>query len=201
VVIFGVSGSGKSTLLKLMTGLFEATEGEVLSDGMPISALGLDVLRPQLGVVMQEDRLLAGTIADNIALFEERIDMERVREVAQAVGIHDEVMRFPMQYNSLVGDMGTSLSSGQKQRVLLARALYRRSCILILDEGTSHLDPEREASVRMTLQKLPITRVIVAHSQAMMEIADRVLLLQAGRLTTLQTPVATSKIGTRADTA
>lgn len=182
VVIFGVSGGGKSTLLKLVTGLFEPTDGEVLFDSLPISALGMNVLRPQLGIVMQEDRLLAGTIAENIALFDKRIDMDCVREAARLCGIHDEVMRFPMQYNSLVGDMGSTLSSGQKQRLLLARALYRKPRVLILDEGTAHLDPTREAKIRDLLRNLPITRVIVAHSPAMAEIADRVLHMDGGEL-------------------
>lgn len=180
VVIFGASGSGKSTLLKLITGLYEPSEGEVLFDGLPISALGLDVLRRKMGVVMQEDRLLAGSIAENIALFDERIDMNHVRECAEATLVHDEIMRFPMQYHSLVGDMGTNLSSGQKQRVLIARALYRRPRMLVLDEGTAHLDPTREAAIRSMLARVSITRVIVAHNPAMAEIADRVIVVQRG---------------------
>ena len=182
VVIFGASGGGKSTLLKLITGLLEPTEGEILFDGLPIAALGLDVLRPQLGVLMQEDALVAGTIADNIALFDERIDMPRVRDAARAAQIEAEVMRFPMQFNSLVGDMGTSLSSGQKQRILLARALYRNPRVLILDEGTAHIDPEREADIRAMLAGLSMTRIIVAHNPAMAEIADRVLRMAGGAL-------------------
>jgi ATP-binding cassette subfamily B protein RaxB len=144
--------------------------------------LGLDVIRRQMGIVMQEEQLLAGSIADNIALFDARIDMERVGECARAALVHEDIMRFPMQYHSLVGDMGTSLSSGQKQRVLIARALYRRPRILILDEGTANLDPKREAGVREMLRALPITRVIVAHSQAMTALGDRVLYMQDGRL-------------------
>lgn len=91
-------------------------------------------------------------------------------------------MRFPMQYNSLVGDMGTSLSSGQQQRVLIARALYRRPRILVLDEGTAHLDPTCAARVHETIRTLPITRIVVAHSHAMAAMADRVFLLKDGTL-------------------
>jgi ATP-binding cassette subfamily B protein RaxB len=182
VVINGASGGGKSTLLKLLVGLYEPTEGEVLFDGLSVEMLGLDVLRRQTGIVMQEDRLLAGSIAENIALFDARIDMKRVQECARATLIHDEVMRFPMQYHSLVGDMGSSLSSGQKQRVLIARALYRRPRVLILDEGTAHLDPQREEGVLEMLRALPITRIIVAHTSAMAEIGDRILHMQDGRL-------------------
>jgi ATP-binding cassette, subfamily B, bacterial CvaB/MchF/RaxB len=196
VVIKGSNGGGKSTLLKLLTGLYEPTEGEVLFDGLSMELLGLDVLRRQMGIVMQEDQLLAGSVAENIALFDPRIDMDRVRECARAALIHDEIMRFPMQYHSLVGDMGTSLSSGQKQRVLMARALYRRPRILILDEGTAHLDPQREAGVREMLRALPITRIIVAHSPAMAELGDRVLEMQDGRLLATEQPATSDERGT-----
>jgi ATP-binding cassette, subfamily B, bacterial CvaB/MchF/RaxB len=182
VALIGASGEGKSTLLKLLTGLYEPTGGEVLIDGRPIRQIGMTALRRQLGVVMQEDQLLAGTIAENIALFDEQIDMERVRLCARCAVIDDEITRFPMQYNSLVGDMGTTLSSGQKQRVLIARALYRHPRILVMDEGTAHLDPAREARVNDLLKGLGITRIVVAHSPAVMRAADRVLELRGGVL-------------------
>ena len=190
VVILGPSGGGKSTLLKLVVGLFEPTKGEVLIDGLSIEAVGLDVLRPQLGVVMQEDRLLAGTIAENIALFDDRIDMDRVRACAKAATVDDEIMRFPMQFNSFVGDMGTSLSSGQKQRVLIARALYRRPRVLVMDEGTAHLDPARDRQIQAMLKEMTITRLVVAHSPAMAAVADRAFVLRDGRLEELQRPAA-----------
>jgi len=190
VCILGPSGGGKSTLLKLVVGLFEPTKGEVLFDGLAIEAIGLDVLRPQLGVVMQEDRLLAGTIAENIALFDDRIDMDRVRACAREAAVDDEIMRFPMQFNSLVGDMGTSLSSGQKQRVLIARALYRKPRILVMDEGTAHLDPVRNQQIQAMLKEMTITRLVVAHSPAMAATADRVLTLRDGAFTELQRSTA-----------
>ena len=190
VVILGPSGGGKSTLLKRVTGWLEPTGGEVLIDGLAVEAIGLDVLRPQLGVVMQEDRLLAGTIAENIALFDDRIDMDRVRACARAAMIDDEIMRFPMQFNSLVGDMGSSLSSGQKQRVLIARALYRRPRVLVMDEGTAHLDPDRDRAVQAMLKEMTITRLVVAHSPAMAAVADRAFVLRDGRLEELQRPTA-----------
>jgi len=182
VAIVGPSGAGKSTLLKLLIGLYEPTAGEVLIDGRAIRTIGPSSLRRQLGVVMQEDQLLAGTIAENIALFDDRIDMERVRFCAKLAAIDTETMATPMQYNSLVGDMGTTLSSGQKQRVMIARALYRDPKILVMDEGTAHLDPAREAQIHAVLQRLPITRIVVAHGAAMMRAADRVLELRDGVL-------------------
>ncbi len=124
----------------------------------------------------------AGTIAENIALFDDQIDMARVRACAVASAIDAEIMAFPMQYNSLVGDMGTTLSSGQKQRVLIARALYREPKILVMDEGTAHLDPAKEAEINRMLKTLGITRIVVAHGQAMMRAADRLLELRGGVL-------------------
>lgn len=182
VAIIGPSGAGKSTLLKLLVGLYEPSEGEVLIDGRTIRILGAAALRRQLGVVMQEDQLLAGTIAENIALFDDRIDMTRVRDCSQLAAIDADIMGFPMQYNSLVGDMGATLSSGQKQRVMIARALYRDPKILVMDEGTAHLDHARETQIHSVLKQLPITRIVVAHGIAMMKAADRVLELRNGVL-------------------
>ncbi len=188
VCILGPSGGGKSTLPKMVVGLFEPTKGEVLFDGLTIEAIGLDTLRSQMGVVMQEDRLLAGTIAENIALFDDWIDMDRVRDCARAAFVEAEIMRFPMQFNSLVGDMGTSLSSGQKQRVLIARAWYRGARMLVLDEGTAHLDQTTAEAIHATLRAQSITRIVVAHSPAMAAAADRVFVLRDGSLAELQRP-------------
>ena len=102
------------------------------------------VYREQVAAVMQEDQLLSGSIADNICFFDPDFDHDKMVTCAQMAGVHDEIMAMPMAYNSLIGDMGSSLSGGQKQRVLLARALYKDPKILFLDEGTAHLDVEKE---------------------------------------------------------
>ncbi|WGL17549.1 peptidase domain-containing ABC transporter [Microbulbifer bruguierae] len=159
--IVGASGCGKTTLLKCMMGLLEPSEGEILVDGQPLKHL--PHYRNQIAGVMQDDQLLTGTIADNIACFEPEIDLQRITTCTQMACIHKEIMQMPMQYNTLVGDMGTSLSGGQKQRIVLARALYRAPRILFMDEATSHLDMANESLVNDHINRLAITRVIVAH--------------------------------------
>ena len=175
VTIMGPSGSGKTTLMKIMLGLLEPTEGEVLIDGLPLSAIGARAYREHVGAVMQEDQLLSGSIADNICFFDPNFDHERMIECARRGGVHNEIMAMPMSYNSLIGDMGSSLSGGQKQRILLARALYRQPRILFLDEGTSQLDVENEKLINRSLRALCITRVSVAHRPEITTGVDRIL--------------------------
>jgi len=116
----------------------------------------------------------------NIFGFDEQIDMGRVRECADLAQIRTDMERMPMGYESLVGDMGSTLSGGQKQRVLIARALYRRPRILILDEGTSHLDLENERAVNAALSQLAITRLVVAHRPETLRAAGKVITLEGG---------------------
>jgi ATP-binding cassette, subfamily B, bacterial CvaB/MchF/RaxB len=175
VTIMGPSGGGKTTLIKIMLGLLEPTSGEVLIDGIPLSTMGPRAYREQVGAVMQEDQLLSGSIADNICFFDPSFDQERMVQCARLAGIHEEIMTMPMTYNSLIGDMGSSLSGGQKQRVLLARALYRQPRILLLDEGTAHLDVENEKYINNSLKGLQMTRISVAHRPEISSGADRIL--------------------------
>ncbi|MCA6117360.1 peptidase domain-containing ABC transporter [Bradyrhizobium sp. WSM 1738] len=179
VTIMGPSGCGKTTLVKIMLGLLEPTSGEVLIDGLPLGQIGPRVYREHIGAVMQEDQLLSGSIADNICFFETTFDRQWMIECAQIAGIHDVIMAMPMSYNSLIGDMGSSLSSGQKQRILLARALYRRPKILFLDEGTAHLDTEKEKEINANLQHLNMTRVSIAHRPEIAHGADMIIRLPA----------------------
>jgi ATP-binding cassette subfamily B protein RaxB len=182
VAIAGPSGGGKSTLLKLLAGLIQPTHGEVLVDGEPLMRLGLDRYRTLIGVVMQDDQLFAGSIANNITFFAERPDPEWMEACAKLAAIHDEILAMPMGYDTLIGDMGTVLSGGQKQRVLLARALYRRPRILLLDEATSHLDIDREKAVNNALRGLPMTRIAIAHRPETIQTADRVVKIVQGKI-------------------
>jgi ATP-binding cassette subfamily B protein RaxB len=182
LAITGPSGGGKTTLLKLILGLNQPTSGRLILDGQ-IPTPGLwRVWRDKVGVVAQDDRLLSGSIADNIAFFDPDMDMTRVEQSAQAAQVHQDVMRMPMQYLSLVGDMGSTLSGGQRQRVLLARALYRQPRVLILDEGTANLDVQTEEVIADLISQLPITRIAVAHRPALLQRADRVIVVQDGKI-------------------
>ncbi|UUL84028.1 peptidase domain-containing ABC transporter [Sphingomonas qomolangmaensis] len=175
VAITGPSGGGKSTLLRLLIGLSQPTSGMVLIDGKPLATWGPRPIRAQVSFVMQDDQLFAGTLLDNITLFASDPDMERVRAAVCAAAIEEEVAAMPMGLGSLIGDMGSLLSGGQKQRILIARALYRQPRILIMDEGTSHLDIAREAAINAAIRKLDVTRIVVAHRPETIRAADRVL--------------------------
>lgn len=181
VAFVGPSGCGKSTLAKIMLGLLAPTEGEVRFGGVDIRKLGLDVYRRWIGAVMQDDQLFAGSIADNISFFDPEATPMRIEAAARLAAVHDDIAAMPMAYQSLVGDMGSSLSGGQKQRVILARALYRRPRLLVLDEATSHLDLERERLVNAAVQRLRITRIVIAHRPETVAAAGRVIQLGMDR--------------------
>jgi ATP-binding cassette subfamily B protein RaxB len=175
VAIAGPSGAGKTTLLKILAGLLRPTAGTVLIDNVPVQAIGQEAYRALIGCVLQDDRLFAGSIAENIAGFSPTPDPERIQQVARFAAIHEEIVRMPMGYETLVGDMGSSLSGGQMQRVVLARALYRGPRILLLDEATSHLDEENERTINYAIRRLPISRIIVAHRRSTLDMADRIV--------------------------
>lgn len=177
VAIIAPSGGGKSTLLKLLLGLLGPSEGCVEVDGCKLDQIRASDYRSQIASVMQDDQLLTGSLAENISFFDSNMDMERVVQCAEMAVIHHDIMSMPMNYNSLIGDVGSSLSGGQKQRVLLARALYQQPKILFLDEATSHLDMGHEAMVNQAISKLSLTRIIVAHRPETMLTADRILQL------------------------
>jgi ATP-binding cassette, subfamily B, bacterial CvaB/MchF/RaxB len=187
IAIAGPSGAGKTTLLKILAGLLRPTAGTVLIDDVPLQAIGLEAYRAQIGCVLQDDRLFAGSIAENIAGFSPSSDPERIQQVARFAAIHNEIVHMPMGYETLVGDMGSSLSGGQMQRVVLARALYRAPRILLLDEATSHLDEENERAINEAIRRLPIARVIVAHRRSTLDMADRIVPIWPAVATTKRT--------------
>ena len=185
VAIIGPSGGGKTTLMKVLLGLLDPTEGEVKVEGVGLKNFGVRTFRHRIGAVLQDDRLLAGTIADNVSFFDADLDMAKVEECLAKACVLDDILKMPMGTMTLVGDLGSTLSGGQQQRVLLARALYREPTILFLDEGTANLDPETEARVSETLRGLSCTRIFVAHREAAIAGADRTLLVAGGKVTEL----------------
>jgi ATP-binding cassette subfamily B protein RaxB len=163
VVIQGRSGTGKTTLLQLMSASLTARSGAVLYDGISTGLWDARVLRRQFGVVLQQDRLFAGSVADNISCFEPVPDVGRIRAAARLAGIWRDIDALPMKLGTRVAGGTAGLSGGQIQRLLLARALYREPRVLFLDEATNQLDPHAERQVLGNLRTLGITIVSVAH--------------------------------------
>ncbi len=182
VAIVGPSGCGKTTLLKLMLGVHAPQSGEIRVGGVPLRQLGLRGWRDMIGTVMQDDQLFAGSIADNISFFDSQADAQWVQQCARIAAVFDEVQAMPMGFHTLIGDMGTSISGGQRQRLLLARALYKRPKILFLDEATSALDVDREREVNLAIRGLELTRIIVAHRPETIASASRVIVLHDGKV-------------------
>jgi ATP-binding cassette, subfamily B, bacterial CvaB/MchF/RaxB len=186
VALVGPSGSGKTSLIKLILGIESPTSGRILLDGIPMETIDRRAWRERFGAVMQDDTLLAGSIAENIAFFDAQIDMDEVRAAARAAAIDQEIDAMPMEYGSLVGDMGSQLSGGQRQRILIARALYRKAGIIVFDEGTANLDAESEKRVADVLATLSPTRLIIAHRSQLVDMADIVYELRHGRIRRLR---------------
>ena len=178
VVITGPSGCGKTTLLKLLAGHLPANKGQVYVDNMELSLWNRDSLRRQTSFVLQNDALFQGTVTENISAFESTPDLARVREAAIAAEIWPDIQALPMQLQTQISDLGKNLSGGQVQRLLLARALYRKPAILFLDEATSHLDVSTERRVLHSIRKLNITVVSVAHRPDVIERAQQVISLR-----------------------
>jgi len=182
VAVVGPSGGGKTTLVKVMLGLLAPTDGKVLAGGVDIQKMGIERYRRLVGTVMQDDQLFAGSIADNVSFFDPGARPEAIERVARLASVHDEIAAMPMGYNTLIGDMGAALSGGQRQRILLARALYKEPRILFLDEATSALDVGKERAVNEAVRSLNLTRVIIAHRPETIASAERVVVLQSGRV-------------------
>ncbi|QEM89968.1 peptidase domain-containing ABC transporter [Kosakonia radicincitans] len=175
VALTGASGIGKTTLLKVMSGLLTPDQGDIFVGDFDVKKIGVNNYRACTACVLQEDRLFSGSIADNISGFEYNADRQLIIECAIKCNIHEEIMRMPMGYETIIGELGSGISGGQKQRLLIARALYQKPNILFMDEATSHLDANNERMINNAIESLNITRIIVAHRPSTIACADRVI--------------------------
>lgn len=182
VCLVGGSGAGKSTLGRVLLGLLRPSSGSVRFDGRDLASLDLVEVRRQLGVVEQETFLMAGSIRSNITLTAPDARLEDVRVAGAAAAIDADLMAMPMNYETLVGDGGGGLSGGQRQRIALARALVSKPRLLLLDEATSALDNVSQRAVDTAMKSLGCTRVVIAHRLSTVVDADRIVVLDRGRV-------------------
>ncbi|KKS65937.1 MAG: ABC transporter, ATP-binding protein, MsbA family [Parcubacteria group bacterium GW2011_GWB1_42_6] len=184
VGIIGPSGSGKTTIVDLLLRLFESQAGGILIDGKNAKSVSLKNWRENIGYVSQDIFLKNDTVAENIKFFDKNITDEKMKEAAKAADIFDLVDSLPEKFETIVGERGARFSGGEKQRLVLARVLARRPQILILDEATSALDNESEILVKKSIAKLKgnMTIVVIAHRLSTVMDADRLLVLEKGKV-------------------
>lgn len=180
--IAGRSGSGKSTLASLLCGLYRSDSGRILFDRHDIHTLDLRLMRKQLGVVIQKPYLFGTSIKNNITLNDPDVPMDRVIRVARLAAIHADIEALPLGYDTPLSDLGGSLSGGQCQRIAIARALLRDPALLILDEATSALDVITEQEIYENLKMVRATQIIIAHRLSTIRDADRIIVLDEGRV-------------------
>jgi ABC-type bacteriocin/lantibiotic exporter with double-glycine peptidase domain len=179
VAIVGPTGCGKSTLLRLLLGFERPTSGAVLYDGQDLADLDLQAVRRQCGIVLQDGALFAGSIRENIS-GAGNFDLEQVWAAARLAGVATDIEGFPMEMSTLLPPGGGTLSSGQRQRILIARALIRRPRLLLFDEATSALDNRTQEIVTASTRILAATRLVIAHRLSTIVDADRIIVLDKG---------------------
>jgi ATP-binding cassette subfamily B protein len=182
--IVGASGSGKSTLIKLMLGYYKVTGGRITIAGRDINEYSMKWWRRHCGVVMQDGVIFSETIARNIAVSDDEIDTVRLERAAQIANIHEYIMELPLRYDTLIGNDGIGLSQGQKQRILIARAVYKDPDYIFLDEATNALDARNERIISGNLEQFYKGRtvVIVAHRLSTVKDADNIVVIDGGHI-------------------
>jgi ATP-binding cassette, subfamily B, bacterial len=180
----GPSGAGKSTFVNLICRFYDATDGQILIDGIDVRDYDVKWLRRQVGLVLQEPYLFHGTIADNIRYGNPDASEREVVAAAKAANAHDFVVGFPDGYDTMVGERGQSLSGGERQRISIARAILHNPRILILDEATSSVDTETEKQIQQALDRLVEGRTTfaIAHRLSTLQAADRLVVLEKGKV-------------------
>ena len=182
VAIVGPSGAGKSTLARLVLGLARPSEGQVLLDGRDLGELDMVAVRRRMAAVLQEAFVFNDSVRANLALADDDLPSEALQAAAEAAQLHDTLVALPQGYDTPLGPGGMRLSAGQRQRLMIARALAHQPSVLVLDEATSHLDAATEAALQARLETLRCTQLVIAHRLATVRHADRILVMQAGRL-------------------
>ncbi|MDR2126866.1 MAG: peptidase domain-containing ABC transporter [Prevotellaceae bacterium] len=183
--IVGLSGSGKTTMIKLMLGFYQPLNGEIFIDNIPLSKYSFKEWRKHCGVVMQDGFIFSDTIAKNIAAGDVNIDKQRLKYAAQMANIEDFIQSLPLKYNTKIGSSGGGLSQGQKQRLLIARVIYKNPQYVFFDEATNALDAKNERQIVSNLNRFfeNKTVVIVAHRLSTVRRADNIVVLDDGRIT------------------
>lgn len=183
-IVGGASGSGKTTLIKLLLGNYSPVEGTVDVGNEPLSQFNLTWWRTQCGAVMQDGYIFSESIARNIAVSEDEIDIKRLRDAAQIANIDDFVSGLPLGYNTVVGQEGQGISQGQRQRILIARAVYKNPQFIFLDEATNALDANNEKVILDNLNEFykGKTVVVVAHRLSTVKNADQIVVLDNGEI-------------------
>lgn len=180
--IVGQSGSGKSTLIKIISGLYKASEGKVLINGMDMANIRKECIAPIIGVVPQDSCLYNKTIHENLTQGNDNITEKELLEILKLVNVYDEIMEMPMGLNTLISEMGLNLSGGQRQRIVIARELLKHPSLLLLDEATSALDFANESGILERISKLNITVIIITHRLSSIKNADKILFIDKGRI-------------------
>jgi ABC-type bacteriocin/lantibiotic exporter with double-glycine peptidase domain len=182
VAVVGKTGCGKSTLIRLLLGFEKPQLGSIYYDSRDMEKLELRSLRQKIGVVMQNGKLLAGSIFENIAIAAPRLTLDEAWEAAEIAGLAEDIRAMPMGMFTVVAEGGGGFSGGQKQRLLIARAIASKPRILFLDEATSALDNITQKHVADALGALKSTRVVIAHRLSTIQHCDRIVVLDKGRI-------------------
>ena len=180
--IVGSSGCGKSTLLKLLLGFETPVTGSIRYDGKSVSSMDKHAFRQNLGVVLQNGKLIAGSIYENITITAPEASMKEVERVIEAVGLKDDIKQMPMGIHTVLSENSGTISGGQQQRILIARAIIRNPSILLFDEATSALDNVTQAKVCKSLEGMNATRIVIAHRLSTIRDCDRIIVLDHGNI-------------------